>query len=258
VNSNKANKEMNKNALIGILILIILLIGGYFIWQGTSKKTPIASQSDKAIDTSQNQHASIIPNNNPTTSDINTKHVSPQNPNTTTQQKDPVLSNWKTYTNTKYGFTFQYPDTWTKNGEESNTINRKGEVMAISVNLIDTATQSVFSLIYSLPPYGPEVYKIEEDQYNSYKSSDEVDIKKNIIAGNDAVETFTTMSKDIHGNIYDPALKLIHIVFLDKQKTGAFNLNFRTPELGSEKEISKFNQLLPTFKFINKPTLKTN
>lgn len=170
--------------------------------------------------------------------------------NTVKEQNDNVPENWKTYTNKKYGFSFQHPDTWTKNGEESNAINLKGEIITISVNLLDTITQSEFSLAYSLPPYGYEVYKIEEDQYNSYKSSEQLNMKKNIVAGNIAIESFTTMSKDIKGNIYDPLLKLIHIVFLDKGKTGAFNLNFRTPAPGSEKEITRFNQLLSTFKFI--------
>ncbi len=170
--------------------------------------------------------------------------------------KNNVTSNWKTYYNEKYGFSFQYPDTWTKNGEESNAINLKGEIMSTSINFIDTVTQSVFSLEYSLPPNGYEVYKIEEEQYNTYKSSEELNIKKNIIAGNIAIESFATMSKDIKGNIYDPALKLIHTVFLDKQKTGAFNLNFRTPEPNSESEITEFKQIMSSFIFTNKSESK--
>lgn len=172
--------------------------------------------------------------------------------------KNTIPSNWKAYNNNSLGVTFKYPDTWTKNGEESNAINRNGEVMSISVNLIDTISNSNFNLAFHLAPYGAEVYKLAEDDYNSSKSSNESDTKQITVSGNNAIETFTTMSKDIKGNIYDPALKLIHVVFLDKQKTGGYNLNFRTPAPGSEKEIAKFNQLLSTFKFINKPTMKTN
>lgn len=162
---------------------------------------------------------------------------------------DTIPSDWNTYANNELGISFQIPPTWIKYGNESNAINRNGEVVSISVNLIDTTTQSFFSLTYSLPPYGPEVYKIEEDQYNSYKSSSETDMKRNIIAGNNAIETFSVMRKDIKGKLYDPALRLVHIVFLDKQKTGAFNLNFRTPEPGSKKELAKFDLIISTIRF---------
>jgi hypothetical protein len=171
--------------------------------------------------------------------------------NEQTTSDNSIPANWKTYTSERIPVTFKYPDTWTKQGEESNTINRKGEVMSISLYFIDSTTQSFFSLAFHVAPYGAEVYKIAEDEYNSSKSSNQRDAKQITVAGNNSYETFTTMSKDIKGNIYDPALKLIHIVFLDKQKTGGFNVNFRTPEPGSEKEIAKFNQLLSTFKFNN-------
>ena len=123
--------------------------------------------------------------------------------------------------------------------------------MSKNISFIDTISQSIFNMAYHLAPFGAEVYKLAEDQYNSSENSNERDTKQNTIAGNNAIETFTTMSKDIHGNIYDPALKLIHIVFLDKQKTGAFNVNFKTPAPASEVEFAKFNQLLSTFKFTN-------
>lgn len=168
-----------------------------------------------------------------------------------TTDKDTIPADWKTYNNDHNGFTFQYPSTWTKNGEESNAINLKGEVMSINLSFIDITSQSIFNIAYHLAPYGAEVYKIAEDQYSSSKISNERETKLNTVAGNSAIESYTTMSKDIKGNIYDPALKLIHIVFLDKQKTGAFNLNFRTPEPGSEVEIEKLNKLLSTFKFTN-------
>jgi len=163
--------------------------------------------------------------------------------------RDTIPSSWKTYNN--LGLTFKYPKTWTKYGEESNVINRTGAVMSIKVTFIDTISRSIFNMAYHLAPYGAEVYKLAEDQYNSSKNSNERDTKQNTVAGNNAIETFTTMSKDIHGKIYDPPLKLIHIVFLDKQKTGAFNLNFNTPAPGSKVEIAKFERLLSTFKFIN-------
>jgi len=68
-------------------------------------------------------------------------------------------------------------------------------------------------MAHHLAPYGSEVYKIEEDQYNLSKIQMETNAKQIIVGGRNAIESFTAMSKDIHGNIYNPALKLIHVVF---------------------------------------------
>ena len=167
------------------------------------------------------------------------------------KNNDSIPSSLKTYSNPALGLTFQYPSTWSKYGEDANAINRNGEVMSINISLIDTISKSIFNLVYHLAPYGAEVYKLAEDKYNSSINSNESNTIQSIVAGNNAIESFTTMSMDLHGNIYDPALKLIHIVFLDKQKSGGFNLNFKTPVPGSEIEIAKFYQLLSTIKFIN-------
>lgn len=233
-----------------LLIVFILIVVGIFI---TNNRNSI-KQNDQVKNIKDSVNV-----NNVTKDTIQSQNLKVQDSvRVENVIKDKIPSNLEIYNNNALGVTFKYPDTWTKNGEESNAINRNGELMSISVNLIDTISKSNFYLAYHLAPYGAEVYKLAEDDYNSSKNSNERDTKQITVSGINAIETFTTMSKDIKGNIYDPPLKLIHIVFLDNQKTGGYNLNFITPAPGSEKEIAKFNQLLSTFKFINKPTSKTN
>lgn len=241
-----------RNYVLALVIILILVVIGLGIKTFIHKnETQIKQYSqDSIIEKKVISHDSITVKRVVTQDSVEHKTI--------IRSKDTIPSNWKTYNNSALGVSFKYPKTWTKNGEESNSINRNGEVMSISVNLIDTISNSNFYLAYHIAPYGAEVYRLAEDDYNSSKNSNEGDTKQITVSGNIAIETFTTMSKDIKGNIYDPALKLIHIVFLDRQKTGGYNLNFRTPLPGSEKEIAKFNQLLSTLNFINNPTLKTN
>jgi hypothetical protein len=64
--------------LVGI-VLVLIAVGGYFLWSKKAK-APVVAQT-----------------NTPVTS-------------TPTQAGD--MANWKTYTNTQYGFEFQYPADW--------------------------------------------------------------------------------------------------------------------------------------------------
>jgi len=168
------------------------------------------------------------------------------------RNNDTIPSIMKTYSNTALGLTFQYPNTWSKYGEDANAINRNGEVMSINISFIDTISKSIFNLAYHLAPYGAELYKFAQDQFNSsqgwYANSGAKQIE---VAGNKAIESFNTMSSDIKGNIYDPPLRFVHIIFLDKLQTGEFDLQFNTPLPESDTEIAKFNQLLSSIKFTN-------
>jgi hypothetical protein len=165
--------------------------------------------------------------------------------------KDSIPSDWKTYANKELGIRFQVPPTWIKYGKESNAVNRDGAVMVRMVNFIDTVSKSVFYLEYHVAPYGAELYKYDKAQIDSLKGATKKEAKQISIAGNKVTETFSTMSSDIKGNIYNPPLKFVNIFFLDKRQTGEFNLHFRTFLPISETEISRFNRVLSTIKFIN-------
>lgn len=165
--------------------------------------------------------------------------------------KDTIPSDWKTYANNELGISFQIPPTWAKYGKESNAVNRNGAVMAIMVNFIDTVSKSVFYLEYHLAPYGVQLYKYDKAQIDSLNRENKEELNQVSVLGNGILESFSTMSSDIKGNIYNPSLKFAHVFFLDKQQTGEFDLHFRTLLPISNNEISKFNQVLSTIKFIN-------
>ncbi|HRK80596.1 MAG TPA: hypothetical protein PLZ12_04085 [Saprospiraceae bacterium] len=163
------------------------------------------------------------------------------------ESKDSIPANWEKYTSDNIGITFFFPNTWTKYGTESNAINRNGEVMSIMSSMVDTINNSIFSLEYHFPPYGSELYKNAQSQFDTSHLTKQIIT----VAGNKALKTFMVKYSDIKGNVYNPPLCVIQIVFLDKQVGGEYFLRFETPMTNEEVEIVKFNQVISTFKFID-------
>jgi hypothetical protein len=164
---------------------------------------------------------------------------------------DTVSSNWKTYANDRFGFTFRYPGTWSIYGEEYNVVNRSGTTVAITVNFIDTVAQTTLLIEYHLPPNGAELYRYALAQYESSQGWYEKGGKLIEVAGNKAIEAFTTISIDGRGKTLNPPLRFILIDFPDMQQAGTFELQFKTPLPGDNIEVARFNQLISTIKFTN-------
>jgi hypothetical protein len=122
--------------------------------------------------------------------------------------------------------------------------------MSIVVNFIDTASNSTFLIEYHLAPSGAELYKYSKAQFDLSQGAFVTGAKQIRIAGNEAIEAISAMSKDIKGNIIDPPVKVISVQFLDKRQTGEFELHFKTP-LPGRIESDKFMKVISTFKFIN-------
>ncbi len=167
----------------------------------------------------------------------------PQETNSTNKE----ITNWQDYSSNQLGITFKYPSTWIRSGEELNTLNLKGETMSILLNMVDTVTNSVFSLEYHLPPYGAELYKNYHKEFNSSSAS-----KKTIeVAGVEALETYFNMSSDIKGNIFNPPFKVIQIVFLNKQQIGEYHVRFQTTVPNENNEVAKFKKVISSLEFID-------
>lgn len=164
--------------------------------------------------------------------------------------KDTLSTNWKTY-NSTLGVTFQYPNTWSKYGEENNVVDRLGNIVAIEVNFIDSLTTTTLLVSHHLPPEGKELFRYAVSQYESSQGWYEKGGKLIEIAGNKAVEAFTIMSVSGRGTALNPPLRLILIDFLDKQQTGAIQLQFKTPLPDDNIEVAKFEKLLSTIEFTN-------
>lgn len=175
--------------------------------------------------------------------------VSRDSVNVFNANKESIPSNWKTYTNNKLGFTFQFPITWSQYGEESNVVDRLGNTVAIEVNFIDSLSHTTLLISYHLPPKGVELYRYAISQYESSQGWYEKGAKMIEIAGNKGVQAFTEMRISGRGTALNPPLRLILVDFLDKQKTGTVQLQFKTPLRDDNVEVAKFSLLLSTFKF---------
>ena len=160
-----------------------------------------------------------------------------------------IQTEWKIYSDTILGIGFQYPNTWSKNDQNVNVSDEFGNLILIELNFIDTLTGSTFLLSYHLAPKGAEFYKYNVSQFNSSKGWYEKNKKVTTIDGLQAYESIVILNIDGRGHTLNPIIKLILIDFLDKQQTGSFQMQFKTP-LPDDVEISKFNYLLSTFKFI--------
>lgn len=168
-----------------------------------------------------------------------------------TADMDTILSNWKTYTNNQYGFTFQYPSTWSKFGDENNVADRMGNIVAIEVNFIDSLSNTTLLVSYHLPPNGVELYRYAVSQYESSQGWYVKGGKMIKIAGNKAVKVNTEMIVGGRGTKLNPPLRLILVDFLDKKQTGEIQLQFKTPLPDDDIEVAKFERLLSTFEFTN-------
>jgi hypothetical protein len=91
---------MNKNTLIGILVVVIVLVGGYAIWKGTAKQSsPV--QNSTSIDASQTKNTKEVSSQDSTPSTVKASVI-------TIDPKNPTVS---TYTSYALGVTFQYKNT---------------------------------------------------------------------------------------------------------------------------------------------------
>jgi len=222
---------MKKNKYIFILVLVLALIAVGILLRAiiqtgenaVNQVTPI-SISDKNVQDSVNE-SNVI--------------------------KDRIPSDWKTYKNKQYGFTFQYPTTWSKYGEERNVGDRTGNIVAIEVNFIDSLTSTTLLVSYHLPPNGAELYRFAVSQYESSQGWYKKDGKLIEKDGNKAVKANTEMRISGRGTQLNPPLRLILVDFLDKKQTGAIQLQFKTPLADDNSEVAQFERLLSTFKFIN-------
>jgi len=186
----------------------------------------------------------------------------------TQQQVD--TTNWKTYTNTGCGYSFQYPDSWSQWGNESNAINLQGGIMSRIVDFMDTASQGIERVdgsnnqiaaakdhmhveCYTM---GTSVYNDELSRYNNSSDVFAQNKKTITVAGQTAIigemKNTATVSGGAHpGRTVIPSHN-IYVFFMHKDQTHALYFEFDTPlGNGDVAEIANFEQLLKTFNFTN-------
>ena len=154
---------------------------------------------------------------------------------------------WKTYSNTKYGITFQYPSTWKLDSEAEPTWTNGG-IKGLNVSFI-TDAQEYFWVSYQLAPAGIDGYKTVLADYNSPSREDEEKNTLNV-NGVTALEEITTSSGVNIVRHEAEQQKNVTVEMLDKTR-GSVSLTFTTPTNSMEStELNEFNQLLSTFKFM--------
>jgi hypothetical protein len=247
---------MKKNkgfGLIAILLIIVavLAIGGIAYYIGTKNSSiPQNTQGNNYQPITQNTTPSVPVQNNQVNNPVNNSTTT-----TTTTTQSTTSTNipngnvtWKTYTNSQYGFTFQYPDTWSLNGPEGNSENLSGAIMVHSIYFINSADNTHITVDYHLAPNGVELYQYALSQYQSSQGNYVANGKEIQVAGNIALEASNIWTKNGKGNPMPPTQSLV-VDFLDKQQTGEFELQFTTPVAGDIQEVANFNQSLSTFQF---------
>ncbi len=160
-------------------------------------------------------------------------------------------SKWEIYTNAKYGFTFQYPDSWIKTDKEAEILSVSGAIATVEIYFTDSTEHTVVLVAYHLAPNGADLFKYNLVQYQSKKGWYRNNAgSKTSIAGVVAIQATDTLSRDGKGERIKPPLKSVIVDFLDKEQAGTFELQFKTPLTTAQKEESRFKHLLSTFSFL--------
>lgn len=234
--------KKSKYVLLLLIIFILIAIGIYITNNRNSIKENNQVTNSKDSAKVHNAIKDTIPSQDFKVQDSVNKSES---------NKVTIPSNWKTYTNNQYGFTLQYPSTWSKYGKDANVIDRSGTIIAIKINFIDTVSNTTLLIKYHLAPKGAELYNNVVSQFDSAQGLYSNGVKQIDVAGQKAIKAISTVSIDGKEHVLNPPEKLILVDLLDKQQTGEIQLQFRTPLTDDKIELDKFERLLSTFKFIN-------
>lgn len=215
IQSNSQLKKQNKSLklIIGFLTFLVILIlcgMGYLYSQLKSVKQTTNSQIVK---------------------------IPPSTPQTKNQTEviNNVPSDWKTYVNIKYGYTFMYPPYFIKNQESTQGIqlvNNEG----YQSNILNP--EKYISI-------GSTVINSVNNKYSFWES--EISEKHNyIIDGIDAYKTTFNSREGI-----DPSLGY-EIYFIKSNILYRIEISSLSKDLGYSSTIDAlFNQILSTFKFTN-------
>jgi len=165
--------------------------------------------------------------------------------------KKEVSGGLKSYVNERYGFSFQYPANWQKENKDVEAIDRKGAVTSVEINFMDSTTKTSLSVAYHLAPRGAELYKFQLADYKAAKGFYTKSRKQVTVAGVQGIQGVSSITKDGKGNKQNPIVRLIVVDFLDKNKTGEFQLQFKTPITCETAESARLKKLLASFKITN-------
>ena len=240
---------MKKYGLIVILALIVVAAAAFIVLTKPSKETPATAITGQSTPASQDSSQTAKPQAKPVAESV-PSNVAPQTASGLTAQRSMAMpANWKTYTNDKLGFTFQYPAAWTKDAEDANVTNLKGASTEIDIRFTDAATQTTLLVAYHLAPNGTTLYEYAVSQFHARKDQYATNGKEVTVGGNAAIQGSSAYSIDGKGHRMAAPLKTVFVDVQDKAKTGELQFQFQTPEAGADMQLAAFNQVLTSFKF---------
>lgn len=244
------NNNKTTNILLGILITVLIAIGIIIVTNQNknldSYRNDIVQNDDSMMDNQSNtpELVKTISNQQVQTTTDNTKPLT----TTHTQTNSSTSSDVKTYTNSEYGFSFQYPVSWDQDGDPAKVIDLQGNVTNLEINFKDTKSNSNLLVAYHLPPKGNQIYQYALSNYDASQGNYQTGKKKISVAGVTALQADITLNRDGRGNTISPIRHII-VDFLDKDQTGSFDLQFSTGAPG-DSHVATFNQILSSFKII--------
>lgn len=242
------NNNKTTNILLGILIVVLIAIG--IIMAVNQNKNSYRNEYD------ENKVSMMDPRNeipDQVRSNTNKQVTTIQDTikpvvKTPISQTDNLISpNLKTYTNSKYGFSFQYPSSWGQNGDLVEVQDLQGNITNVEINFKDAVTNSHLLISYNRTK-GDIIYQSLVSDYNSLQGWYPENGKKISVAGANALRSDLISDKNGKGYIIQPLRKII-VDFLGKKQTDLFELQFSTNAPG-DSEVLKFEQLLSSFKMI--------
>lgn len=97
----------------GLVLVAVLILMAYKVgqWQEGKSQPTSTTQNIKIIDQAANQTTS-------TTTSTKTSQTTAANSTTTSQPDE--LKNWQTFNNTKYNYSFKYPDGWQTTSDQTD------------------------------------------------------------------------------------------------------------------------------------------
>ncbi len=243
------NNNKTTNILLGIMIVVLIAIGIIMATNQNrnSYRNDMMRNDDSTLNRQNEISDQVQSNTNKQVTTIQDT-VKPVVKTPISQTNNSISSDLKTYTNSKYGFSFQYPSSWDQNGDLVEVQDLQGNITNVEIYFKDTKSSSNLLVAYRLAPRGAQAYQYLVSDYNASQGSYKTNKKQILVAGITALEANTTTTIDGRGNAISPIRKVI-VDFLDKQQTGSFELQFSTNASG-DSEVVKFNQVLSSFKFI--------
>lgn len=143
-------------------------------------------------------------------------------------------ANWKTYINTKYGYSIKYSNNWSVAREEYDQPAFKS---LVQINQINPKTLNNFTITVSLENYSQLLSELTEvaKQYNG-KTEPYVLLGKNISA--QKMEFITGAEASDY---------IVHLLIQGNDNAFDIEASFSNPSDSSD--VEEFNQILSTFKF---------